>query len=98
MPSYRVADDGSLIDKATGQKLVIKRKSIARPMIISDIEPYRSPVTGEVIGGRSARRDDLKKHDCVDARELGDSFGKRKGVKSEKWAKRLGLPLIGRDI
>lgn len=98
MPSYRVADDGSFIDKVTGQKLVIKRKSIARPMIISDIEPYKSPVTGEVIGGRSARRDDLKKHDCVDARELGDSFGKRKGVKSEKWAKRLGLPLIGRDI
>lgn len=98
MPVYRVADDGSLIDRATGQKLVIKRKSIARPMIISDIEPYKSPVTGEVIGGRSARRDDLKKHDCVDARELGDSFGKRKGVKSEKWAKRLGLPLIGRDI
>lgn len=98
MPIYRVADDGSFIDRATGKKLVIKRKSIARPMIISDIEPYRSPVTGEVIGGRSARRDDLKKHDCVDARELGDSFGKRKGVKSEKWAKRLGLPLIGRDI
>ena len=98
MPSYRVADDGSFIDKATGEKLVIRSKRIATPMIISDIEPYKSPITGEVIGGRAARRDDLKKHDCVDARELGDSFGKRKGVRSEKWAKRLGLPLIGRDI
>ncbi len=98
MATYRVADDGSLIDKQTGEKLVIPRKSLARPMIISDIEPYTSPVTGEVIGGRSARRDDLKKHDCVDARELGDSFGKRKGARTEKWANRLGLPLIGRDI
>ena len=98
MPSYRVADDGSFIDKATGEKLVIRSKRIATPMIISDIEPYKSPITGEVIGGRAARRDDLKKHDCVDARELGDSFGKRKGVRSEKWAKRLGLPLIGLDI
>jgi len=98
MPSYRVAADGSFIDKATGEKLVLKSKRIATPMIISDIEPYKSPVTGEVIGGRAARRDDLKKHDCVDARELGESFGKRKGVRSEKWAKRLGLPLIGRDI
>ena len=98
MPSYRVDADGSFIDKQTGEKLVIKRSIVAKPMIISDIQPYKSPVSGEVIGGRSARRDDLKKHDCVDARELGDSFGKRKGARTEKWANRLGLPLIGRDI
>ena len=98
MPTYRVAEDGSLIDKATGEKLVTKRSEICAPMIISDIEPYRSPVSGEYVGGRSAKREDLKKHDCIDANELRPSFGKRKGVKSEKWTKRLGLPLQGLDI
>lgn len=98
MPSYRVAEDGSLIDKETGLKLVLEKREICAPMIISDIQPYRSPVSGEYVGGRAAKREDLKKHDCVDANELRPSFGSRKGVKSEKWAKRLGLPLQGRDI
>lgn len=98
MPSYRVSEDGSLIDKQTGRKLVIEKREICAPMIVSDIEPYRSPVSGEYVGGRSAKREDLKKHDCIDANELRPSFGKREGVKSEKWAKRLGLPLQGRDI
>jgi hypothetical protein len=98
MTSYRVAADGSLIDKATGQKFMGDGKVYA-PMIIQDIEPYRSPITGEVIGGRAAQREDLKRNDCVlQADVKGESFGKRKGVKSEKWAKRLGLPLKGRDI
>ncbi len=98
MPTYRVAEDGSLIDKETGQKLVIERREICAPMIITDIEPYRSPVSGEYVGGRAAKREDLKKHDCVDANDLRAPFGQRKGVKSGKWAKRLGLPLQGRDI
>lgn len=99
MTTYRVGPDGHFYDKATGERVSIERRTICTPHIISDIEPYRSPVTGEVIGGRAARRDDLKKHDAVDAREVrGDTFGKRRGVRTEKWAKRLGLPLIGRDI
>lgn len=99
MTTYRVGSDGGLYDKQTGERVVIEKREICAPMIISDIEPYRSPVTGEVISGRAARRDDLKKHDAVDAREVhGDTFGKRRGVRTEKWAKRLGLPLQGRDI
>jgi hypothetical protein len=98
MATYRLTSDGSLIDKSTGEQLIVSRGPIKAPMIVSDIEPYRSPVTGEVIGGRAQKRDDLKKHDCVDTRELRADFGKRRGVRSEKWANRLNLPLIGRDI
>lgn len=99
MPSYRVGPDGHFYDKTTGERVEIKARKIATPFIISDIEPYRSPIDGSVIGGRSARREDLKKHDCVDTRDVkGDTFGKRRGVRTEKYAKRLGLPLIGRDI
>ena len=98
MPTYRVLDDGSLVDKETGEKLVHKRRKICAPMIRSDVPDYISPVTGKLVSGMAQRREDLKRSGCVDARELGPSFGKTKGVRSEKWAKRLGLPLIGRDI
>ncbi len=98
MPSYRVADDGSLIDKATGEKFVRKSRLICMPRVQSDIPDYISPVTGKPVSGIAQRREDLKRSGCVDARELGDSFGKRRGVRTEKYAKRLGLPLIGRDI
>lgn len=39
--------------------------------LIRDIEPYRSPV-GEhrIVNSRSDRRDDLKRHGCVDHREI----------------------------
>lgn len=33
-------------------------------------DAYQSPVTGEVITSEAHRQEDLKKNDCVDAREL----------------------------
>jgi ketosteroid isomerase-like protein len=38
------------------------------PQVMRDIEPYQSMVTGEMIGGRSAHREHLKRHGL---RELG---------------------------
>lgn len=32
-----------------------------------DLKPYQSPVTGHEVGGRRARREDLKKHNCIPA-------------------------------
>jgi hypothetical protein len=34
--------------------------------IIKDIEPYRSMVDGSMVSSRSAHRDHLKAHDCVE--------------------------------
>lgn len=39
------------------------------PMVIGDIKPYQSQVTGEMITSRSQHREHLKQHDCV---EIGD--------------------------
>ena len=39
------------------------------PMVIGDIEPYQSQVTGEMITSRSKHREHLKQHGCV---EVGD--------------------------
>ena len=39
------------------------------PMIVDDIQPYRSQVTGEMITSRSQHREHLRVHGCV---EVGD--------------------------
>ena len=39
------------------------------PVIVDDITPYRSQVTGEMITSRSQHREHLRLHDCV---EIGD--------------------------
>jgi hypothetical protein len=43
-----------------------KRGNFATPQIMTDIPPYISPVTGEPVGGRAARREDLIKNDCYE--------------------------------
>lgn len=40
-----------------------------RLQIIKSLEPYRSPVTGEVIRSRSQRRAEMREHGCIDARD-----------------------------
>ncbi len=41
------------------------------PQIIPDIEPYKSMVTGEMIGGRRQHRDHLRAHGCF---EVGNEW------------------------
>jgi len=41
------------------------RESFA-PMIMGDISPYRSMVTGEVIGGRAQHREHLREHRLIE--------------------------------
>lgn len=66
---------------------------ITLPYMHGDIPAYASPITGEMIDGRSARREDLKKHGCVDA---GDMPVRNRGlVKSEKFARKHGLKWAG---
>lgn len=54
--------------KPLGQKLVPIEQAPARLLygsgmqIIPDIEPHVSPVTGEVIGSRSKRREHMRQH------------------------------------
>lgn len=44
----------------------LTRADMASPMVMRDIPDYRSPVDGALIGSRSTRREDLKKHGCVE--------------------------------
>lgn len=61
-----------------------------RVAVVSDIEPYRSPVDGGYVGGRASRREDLKKHDCV---PYEPTRSKPKGFANPKFAKKHGLKL-----
>lgn len=39
---------------------------ICAPLVMNDIEPYRSMVTGEIINSRSRHREHLKDHGCIE--------------------------------
>lgn len=41
-----------------------KRSDLAFPYVRGDLKPYVSPVTGKVIEGRAARREDLARSGC----------------------------------
>lgn len=64
MTRHYVQIDGVLYER--GQEPVSEA-----PMVIGDIAPYRSQVTGEMITSRSQHREHLKAHDCV---EIGDQM------------------------
>ena len=40
-------------------------------MIVPDIEPYQSMITGEMITSRSKHREHLREHNCV---EIGNDY------------------------
>lgn len=48
---------------------------IVMPHVMSDIPAYQSPIDGRVIGSRSERRDDLKRNNCLDARDFPSATG-----------------------
>lgn len=40
--------------------------SVNAPMVMGDIAPYRSMVTGEIITSRSRHREHLRDHNCIE--------------------------------
>jgi hypothetical protein len=62
-----------------------KRSHLAAPMVMRDIPEYRSPIDGRMITTRGARREDLKRNNCVEV-----DPPKHKVVRSEKYARFIG--------
>jgi len=76
---YRTVSERCNTPECCGQKMRIK---ICAPAIISDIQPYKSMKTGEMITSRSAHKDHLRHHGLV---EVGDQEIKPKTIsESEK--------------
>lgn len=78
--------NGAFVNKETGEAMDVPDR-ICAPRLHSDYPAYYSHASGKMIEGRAARRDDLARTGC---REVDPSEGP-KTVRSEKWAKRLGL-------
>lgn len=86
MPRY-VWKDGGFRDPATGEAMPIpERNEVCAPRITPDTPGYHSPITGEWIEGRAARREDLKKHGCVEAGDMP-----RREFKDPNNARKYGL-------
>jgi hypothetical protein len=83
--------DGEFRHAQTGELMHIPdRDGVCCPRVESDLEPYRSPVDGRLIGSRSEQRDDLARNGCVLA---PPSKRKGKGYRNPDWAVKRGLPL-----
>jgi hypothetical protein len=60
----------------------------AGPALHRDYEGYRSPVNGQWIEGRAARREDLKRTGCIDAREKFGGDGRHPKFREQREAAR----------
>ncbi len=83
--------DGKFRDKRTGKPMKVKdENAVCRPYVQSDMAPYLSVASNQMVDGRRARREDLKRTGC---REVDPSEG-LPGCRTEKWAKRLGMDVV----
>jgi hypothetical protein len=89
MPTF-VYRDGRMVDKRTGEPMNAEPVvgAFPCPQAIHDMEPYASPIDGRYIGGRRSRAEDLKRNDCVDARDLPGMGGV---LKNKRFAEKKGL-------
>lgn len=79
----------NFVDRAGERMPLPERAGICAPFVVSDIPEYRSPIDGRVIGSRSSRRDDLKRHNCV---EYEPSLSPTKGkLKNKRFCEKHGL-------
>lgn len=85
-----VCKGGRWFDKKTGEPMELpKGDVVTMPRIMSDIEDYRSPISGQPINGRSGQREDLARNDCV----LSPPPKEPKGYRNPAFAKKRGLKL-----
>lgn len=74
--------DGHPMDKPFAGQIVM-------PAVISDIPEYASPIDGRPITSRSARREDMKRNNCV---EYEPSLSPTKGkLRNKAFCEKRGL-------
>ena len=72
-----------------------KQSTLPSPMVVRDIEPYKSMITGQMITSRSVHKAHLKQHNCVEVgndtshmnkRPVKHDFRKRKEILASQLA------------
>lgn len=93
MPTYIYDRElGMMVDKATGLPMLNqdeRARPLQSPSVFGDYPGYESPVTGEWIEGKRARKYDLEKHDCVDPLDFGPK--KPRKLRNRAFARKHGL-------
>lgn len=69
---YRSLSEIDRLPECCGVKM---HRILSAPMVMNDIDPYRSMITGEMIMSRSQHRTHLKDHNCI---EVGNEIQKSK--------------------
>jgi hypothetical protein len=82
--------NGEFVDRSTGERMEKPfAGQIVMPTVISDIPAYASPIDGRMITSRSERREDLKRNNCVDARDFPSPTGGK--FKNKRFCEKRGL-------
>jgi len=93
---YRLAPDGTWLDKATGLPMETQ-EGVFAPIMQRDMAAYVSPVTGKPVDGRRARREDLKRSNSreVDPSEWKPTYENKKYAEANKgeWEPRKTVDL-----
>lgn len=83
---------GEMVDKDSGLPMLSQEeraRELQVPRVFGDYPAYQSPVTGDWIEGKAARKEDLRKHGCVDPLDAGPR--KKPTFKNERFAKKYGV-------
>lgn len=64
---YTVLKDGSLKDPEGNVWVADPNSEVRLPGVYRPFNPYISPVSGKMIEDHAARREDLKRHGCIEA-------------------------------
>ncbi len=83
---------GQWVSLSSGEPLLTdeqRKAPLACPTFRSDIQPYQSPIDGRWITSMSERRDDLKRNNCIDARELPSPTNGK--IRNKTFAEKRGL-------
>lgn len=89
-----VLRDGVMVDKATGAPMLdTGLRPLAVPMVLS-FKPYACPITGKEISTLGQHYDNLKKHNCVEANEVGSPTSGE--IRNPRFAAKHGLQVSDR--
>lgn len=73
-----------------------RAKPVQTPMVMEYFKPYACPVTGKEIWNRAQHRENLKRHNCVEGKELPSPTGGE--IRNADFARRRGFKLSDRYI
>lgn len=80
-------DQGRMVEKGTGEPMVTGDWVPVAPRVVSDIEPYSSPITGEAITSRQHEKKHMAEHGVVHRAD----YASTKKLKNERFIRKHGL-------